>query len=76
MSIPTEEQDMTQTAAERTPGNVSQPWPTRPDGSNKTVGEMTPAERKQVFTDAAARLKDQFEHPAFRAALAKLEAGQ
>ncbi len=30
------------------------PWPTHPDGSNKTVGEMNPEERIQVL-DAAQR---------------------
>lgn len=30
-------------------------WPKRPDGSNMTVGEMTPEDRKRVLREAAER---------------------
>lgn len=33
-------------------------WPTHPDGTNKTVGEMTPEERRDVFLSAAARFAE------------------
>lgn len=48
---------------------VPTPWPTRPDGSNKTMGEMTPDEQRAQWKDAVASVKRDFENPAFRAAL-------
>ena len=36
-------------------------WPTHPDGTNKTVGEMTPAEKREVMKAAADRFKAQRE---------------
>lgn len=38
-------------------------WPKREDGSNKTVGEMTSEEKREVFKASAARLKAEFENP-------------
>lgn len=35
-------------------------WPKRPDGSNKSVGEMTPAERERVMRASVDRLKPEF----------------
>lgn len=34
-------------------------WPKRADGSNKTIGEMTPAEKAIVFKDQTARVLKQ-----------------
>jgi hypothetical protein len=34
-------------------------WPTHADGTNKTVGEMTPEERRDVFLSAAKRYAEQ-----------------
>jgi hypothetical protein len=48
---------------------MNAPWPKRPDGSNKTMGEMTPAERRAQFTAACQRLKAEFERPEVQAAL-------
>jgi hypothetical protein len=31
-------------------------WPQRTDGTNKTVGEMTPAERAEVMAASKARV--------------------
>lgn len=47
-------------------------WPKRPDGSNKTVGEMTREERSAVFKAATARLKAEFEHPKVQDAIARI----
>jgi hypothetical protein len=38
-------------------------WPKRPDGSNKTMGEMTSEERRVQFAAACQRVKAEFEHP-------------
>jgi hypothetical protein len=38
-------------------------WPTRADGSNKKIGEMTPAERQAVTAAAARRLKAEADDP-------------
>lgn len=46
------------------------PWPTRADGTNKTVGEMTPDERRRVFAEAAARLQREFSDPLVQQKLA------
>lgn len=32
-------------------------WPTRPDGTNKTMGEMTPEERREQWAGAVDRYK-------------------
>lgn len=45
-------------------------WPTRPDGSNMTVGEMTPEQRRAVFAAAVQRTKAHFERPEVRAGIA------
>jgi hypothetical protein len=42
-------------------------WPKRPDGSNMTVGEMTPEDARRVTREAAERLKAQFADPARKA---------
>ncbi len=47
-------------------------WPTRADGQNKTVGEMTPEERREVIAAAAQRVKAQFEAPKAQAAFSRL----
>jgi hypothetical protein len=44
-------------------------WPKRPDGSNKTVGEMTPAEKREQFAKAAKRVQAEFEDPAMQKAV-------
>lgn len=44
-------------------------WPKRPDGSNKTVGEMTPEEKRAAFQGAAQRVKAELEHPATQKAI-------
>lgn len=33
-------------------------WPTREDGTNKTVGEMTPEEKRGVFLATAERFAE------------------
>jgi hypothetical protein len=33
-------------------------WPTHADGTNKTVGEMTPEEKRVVFLSAAERFAE------------------
>jgi hypothetical protein len=38
----------------------TEPWPTHTDGSNKTVGEMTPTERARVKRESVDRLKSKF----------------
>jgi len=43
--------------------NAEAPWPTREDGSNKTVGEMTPDEMRAVMKAASERTKRHFERP-------------
>lgn len=35
-------------------------WPTHPDGTNKTVGEMTKEERREVMRAAAERMAAKF----------------
>lgn len=32
-------------------------WPTNEDGSNKTIGQMTESERKEVFAASSTRVK-------------------
>jgi len=32
-------------------------WPTNEDGSKKTIGQMTAAERKEVFAASTTRVK-------------------
>lgn len=50
-------------------------WPKHESGRNKLVGEMTPDERKAVFSAATARLKAEFEHPETQAKLAAVLRG-
>jgi hypothetical protein len=38
-------------------------WPKRPDGTNKTMGEMTPEERKAQVQASLGRLKAELENP-------------
>jgi len=45
------------------------PWPTRADGTNKTVGEMTPDERRAAFAEAAERVKQEMESPEMQRAV-------
>lgn len=45
-------------------------WPTRADGTNKTVGEMTQAERREVFTASTQRLSAEFQRPEVQAGFA------
>ena len=33
------------------------PWPTRPDGSNMSIGEMSPEDRKAQIAAAARRFQ-------------------
>lgn len=40
------------------------PWPTRPDGSNMTMGEMTPEQRRAQWKAAAIRWRARGEQPA------------
>lgn len=47
-------------------------WPKRADGSNKSVGEMTKDEARQVFRDAGKRLEAEFNRPAVKAQLARI----
>lgn len=47
-------------------------WPTREDGTNKRVGEMTPEERKEVFATAAKRTQQHFERPDIQAGLKEM----
>ncbi len=47
-------------------------WPKRDDGSNKTVGEMTPDERREVFKRSAERNRRLFERPDFQKAIEKV----
>ena len=42
-------------------------WPKRPDGSNMTIGEMTPEQRREQFRRSVLRIKAEFEHPATQA---------
>lgn len=49
--------------------HLDTPWPSHPDGRRKTVGEMTPEERKAQFKDAAHRVKETMEAPAMRQAI-------
>jgi hypothetical protein len=46
------------------------PWPTRPDGTNKTFGEMTREEQRVQMKAAGRRLEAEFAEPARQAALA------
>lgn len=39
-------------------------WPKRADGSNMTMGEMTPEQRRHQMKLAAERAKKRFENPA------------
>ena len=39
------------------------PWPTHPDGSRMTVGEMTPEQRQEVFREAGRQFEAQLAHP-------------
>lgn len=47
------------------------PWPTKPDGTNKTIGEMSEEERRPILRAAFLRsklaalpaFKDAFEEP-------------
>lgn len=36
---------------------TTQPWPTHPDGTNKTIGEMTEEERRPLLRAAFLRSK-------------------
>lgn len=47
----------------------SSPWPKRRDGSNKTLGEMTPEERRTQFVEACEKLRPEIESPEMRTAL-------
>ena len=47
-------------------------WPKRPDGSNKSMGEMTREEQKAVLRPILADLKRELESPEFRATLARV----
>lgn len=51
-------------------------WPKHESGRNKRVGEMTPAERKAVFSAATAKLKAEFEHPDTQAKIAAVLRGE
>lgn len=42
-------------------------WPKRPDGSNMSIGEMTPEDARRVMREAAERFKAKFEDPAHQA---------
>lgn len=46
-------------------------WPKRPDGTNKTMGEMTPEERREQFEAAAQRLKAELESPEMQRVIAE-----
>ena len=39
---------------------MDKPWPTRPDGTNKTMGEMTHEERREQWRRAVERAKPGF----------------
>lgn len=39
------------------------PWPKRPDGSNMTMGEMTPEQRRAQWKAAVLRVKAKCERP-------------
>ena len=41
-------------------------WPKRPDGTNMTMGEMTPEQRREQWRLAAKRVKGEFEQPAVK----------
>jgi hypothetical protein len=45
------------------------PWPVHPNGRPKKMREMTPAERKAQFKDAAQQVKVTMETPAMREAI-------
>lgn len=46
-------------------------WPKRPDGSNMTIGEMTPQQKREQFGAAALRVEAEFRTPSMRAAIAR-----
>ena len=46
------------------------PWPKHADGSNKKVGEMTAAERREVFAASAQRVAAEFQRPEMQAGVA------
>ena len=48
-------------------------WPKRPDGTNKTMGEMTPEERREQMEAAVLRLKAELEHPKMQEAMREFE---
>jgi hypothetical protein len=50
--------------------NTTDTWPKRPDGSNMSVGEMTPEQRRAVFGEAVRQTKRYFERPDVRAGIA------
>lgn len=47
-------------------------WPRRPDGSNKTIGEMSPDEQDRVTRDAGKQLEREFAQPAVKAGIAEV----
>lgn len=47
-------------------------WPKRPDGSNKTMGEMTPAERSEQTRIACERLQMELNQPSIQEGLARV----
>lgn len=49
--------------------HIPTPWPKRPDGTNKTMGEMTREERRAQWKDAAERARVTFSDPRIRAAI-------
>lgn len=52
--------------------NTPPPWPKRPDGSNKTMGEMTQEERRAQTTAACRKLEREFAQPAFQDAIRRV----
>lgn len=47
-------------------------WPKHPDGRNMKLGEMTPEQRRLVWTEAGKRLEAEFAQPHVKAQLSRI----